>query len=179
MITGMIAGSFDLTTRGHVDVIKQAGLVVDHLTIMIATNASKASRFHSNVRKQILLACLAEENLGDCSYDVNFLDSTDLLIHQAADAGVKILFRGIRNSIDFEYEKTIADVNREIHPNIPTLFLTPKPDYAKISSSLVHGIVGTTGWQKVIANWVHKPVIKVYEIELANRYSKISGVTAQ
>lgn len=177
--TGVIAGSFDLFTRGHLDVVIQAAKLVDHLHIFVAASASKKSRFKFDVRKKVMQDCIDEEihQIGARLY-AHQLDDHELLVRRAEQLGANVLFRGIRNTIDFEYEKSIADVNREICPYIPTLFLTPKPDYCKISSSLVDGIVGKSGWENIIEGWVQSPVIHAYQQQLQERF-KISNAVAQ
>ena len=165
---GLLAGSFDLMTRGHVDVVVQAAKMVDLLYIMVATNSSKKSRFDVGTRIGVILDCIAEHRYGhkdeiECSIQVRSLDDSLLLVNQAHQLGAHILFRGIRNTIDFEYEKSLADVNREIQKNVTTVFVTPRPDMSIISSSLVDGVVGKEGWEKIVKKWVHTPVIRAYK----------------
>jgi pantetheine-phosphate adenylyltransferase len=176
---GVIAGSFDLFTRGHLDVVIQAAKLVDELHIFIAASASKKPRFSFDVRKKVLEECLEEERhqLNSTLFAWQ-LDDYDLLIHKADKLGATVLFRGIRNTIDFEYEKNIADVNRELCPHISTFFLTPEPNLAKVSSSLVDGIVGKSRWESIVERWVQSPVIYAYQQKLQDRL-KISNAVAQ
>ena len=103
MKIGLIAGSFDLTTKGHVDVISQASKLVDKLYITIASNVGKVHRFSAADRKTVLEDCLVESDSVYSQYEVEHLRPNSLLIQQATALGVNVLFRGIRNPIDFEY----------------------------------------------------------------------------
>lgn len=196
MKIGVLAGSFDLTTKGHIDMIQQATKLVDKLYVIIAVNAGKTFRFDPVHRMSVMNECLREiANDFDSSKSLELqglqlsrfmfsvgktkttvqaalMKSNELLVTQARKLKADVLIRGIRNAGDFDYEKSIADVNREINDDLTTAFVVPKPDLAKVSSSLVHGIVGTTNWEEIISKWVQDPVITAYQLKLASTLKK-------
>ena len=76
------------------------------------------------------------------------------LAEYAHSIGATHLLRGVRNTIDFEYEKTMARVNAQMVPQLQTVFLTPSPECENISSSLVRGLIGQPNWEQ----WV-RPLV--------------------
>ena len=74
--------------------------------------------------------------------------------HFAKSVGAEYLLRGVRSGADFEYEKTIAEINSNLEPDIVTVALTPPPEVAKISSSLVKSLIGPEGWRDVIRRYL-------------------------
>ena len=76
------------------------------------------------------------------------------------------MLRGIRDTSDYEYEKTLRHINSDISPEITTVFLMPPREIAEVSSSIVKGLVGSEGWEKVLGKYVPDCVLqKLREIK--------------
>jgi pantetheine-phosphate adenylyltransferase len=141
---GLYPGTFDPLTLGHLDIVKRAIKLVDHLVIGIATNASKTPLFTLQERKAILereTAPLSGE--GRASISVVTFDS--LLVHFAREAGAGVIVRGLRAVSDFEYEFQMVGMNQRLDPNIETVFLMADPRYQAIASRLVKEVAALGG----------------------------------
>jgi pantetheine-phosphate adenylyltransferase len=86
--------------------------------------------------------------------------SNRYLIHYAESIGATHILRGIRSGTDYEYERTMRNINGDLDDGICTVFLMPPRDIAEVSSSMVRGLVGPAGWQKIIRQYVPAPVYK-------------------
>lgn len=153
---GLYPGTFDPVTLGHLDIIKRAIKLVDHLVIGVATNPSKSPMFTLDER----MAMMREETAplagdGRASIEVRTFDS--LLMQFAEAVGANVIVRGLRAVSDFEYEFQLASMNRHLIPQAETLFLTPAETYSFISSSLVREIANLGG---DVSGFVHPAVQK-------------------
>jgi pantetheine-phosphate adenylyltransferase len=151
------AGSFDPLTLGHIWIIRRAADLFDHLTIAIGENADKKYLFSLKKRKAHIEQTLKELKL---TKKVRVVVITNkFLVKFAEENKVPYLIRGLRGSNDFEYEFVMNQVNREMVPEVDTIYLIPPRDLASISSSLVKGLVGPEGWEKAIKKYVPPHVI--------------------
>ena len=117
MRRGLYAGSFDPVTNGHVDVLVHALHLVDHLTVAIGVHPSKAPLFSVEERKALIEeACGATAKARGAEVDVVSFD--DLAIDAARRVGAEILFRGLRDGTDFDYEMQMAGMNQAMAPEI-------------------------------------------------------------
>ena len=124
-------GSFDPVTNGHFDMIERSAKLVDELIIGVLNNSSKNSLFSVGERVSML------EEL-TCHLPNVTVDSFDgLLVDFAKRIDATIIIRGLRAVTDFEYERQIAQTNHEVYPDIETVFLTTRLEYAYISSTIV------------------------------------------
>ena len=124
-------GSFDPVTNGHFDMIERSAKLVDELIIGVVNNSSKNSLFSVGERVSML------EEL-TCHLPNVTVDSFDgLLVDFAKRIDATIIIRGLRAVTDFEYELQIAQTNHEVYPDIETVFLTTRLEYAYISSTIV------------------------------------------
>ncbi len=124
-------GSFDPVTNGHFDMIERSAKLVDELIIGVLNNSSKNSLFSVGERVSML------EEL-TCHLPNVTVDSFDgLLVDFAKRIDATIIIRGLRAVTDFEYELQIAQTNHEVYPDIETVFLTTRLEYAYISSTIV------------------------------------------
>lgn len=166
MLIGVISGSYDPITNGHVWVIQQALLTLGNgkLIVAIGVNAKKTSTFTPDERKQQVSKVLkhALSELDFARIEIKFVED-ELLVNFANDNGASIIFRGIRNSEDFLYESQIQDVNRKIQPHISTVFFIPPAEMSSISSSIVKGLVGFAGWEKVVEEYIHGSIIEAFK----------------
>jgi pantetheine-phosphate adenylyltransferase len=141
---GLYPGTFDPVTLGHLDIIKRAVKLVDHLVIGIANNPSKTQAF--TIKERIAMmrretAPLAGD--GKATIAVETFDS--LLIHFARKIGAGIIIRGLRAVSDFEYEFQMVGMNQRLEPEIETVFLMADPRHQAIASRLVKEIAAFGG----------------------------------
>ncbi len=129
--TAIYPGSFDPITKGHLDVLERASKMFDRVIIAVLKNSSKKSFLPVEDRvKLIKESILNLENVEVDSFE-------GLTIEYAQSKGAHFLIRGLRAVSDFEYELQLCQTNSAIAPDIDTVFLTTKPKYNFISSSIV------------------------------------------
>ncbi len=127
-------GSFDPVTLGHVDLIERASKLFPRLVVAVLNNPDKHSLFSVQQRQEMLArACSHLQNVTIDSFG-------GLLVDYMRSIDAEIVLRGLRAVTDFENEFQMAQVNRQIAPEIETLFLMTSPNYAYISSSAVRQI---------------------------------------
>src|SRR5882672_5473457 len=86
--------------------------------------------------------------------------SNRYLIHYAQLIGATHILRGIRSESDYEFERTMRNINGDLNSEICTVFLMPPRGIAEVSSSMVKGLVGPKGWQRVVRKYVPAPVCR-------------------
>ena len=141
---GLYPGTFDPVTLGHIDIIKRAVKLVDHLIIGIANNPSKSQLFTTEERVAMVrreTAPLAGD--GRATITVETFDS--LLIQFARQAGARVIIRGLRAVSDFEYEFQMVGMNQRLDAEIETVFLMADPRHQAIASRLVKEIAAFGG----------------------------------
>ena len=126
-------GSFDPFTKGHEDIVLRGLTLFDEVIIGIGHNANKARYFA--IEKMI---AWIEETFDGKSIKV--VSYNDLTANVAKDMGAEFLIRGLRNTTDFEYENSIAQVNRYLVENLETVFLITDPHLAPISSTIIRDL---------------------------------------
>ncbi len=136
---GIYAGSFDPISNGHLDIIGRAAKVVDTLVVAVANNTSKKALFTYEEKRQLLL----ETTAGIPNVEVELFEG--LLVNHALKRGANLLVRGIRTVSDFEYEFKMALTNRQMEPQIETIFLMSDGAYAHLASSLIKEIASMGG----------------------------------
>ena len=141
---GLYPGTFDPVTLGHMDIIKRAVKLVDHLVIGVANNPSKTQAFTIEERIAMLrseTAPLAGD--GRATIAVERFDT--LLIHFARKIGARVIIRGLRAVSDFEYEFQMVGMNQRLDPDVETVFLMADPRHQAIASRLVKEIAAFGG----------------------------------
>ncbi|MBO7317222.1 MAG: pantetheine-phosphate adenylyltransferase [Bacteroidales bacterium] len=128
-------GTFDPFTRGHYSVVRRALSMFDEVVVAIGVNALKRPMFTEEERVAMLEGLFADEPR------VKVVSYCGLTVDVARDCGAQFMLRGVRSVMDFEYERSIADVNREIS-GLETVMLFTEPMYAHISSSVVRELIG-------------------------------------
>jgi pantetheine-phosphate adenylyltransferase len=124
-------GSFDPPTNGHVDVIERSARHFDGVCVAVIANPSKKPLFSLEERTELLKEILAHlDNVEITSFD-------GLLVDFARDRGLSVVVKGLRAVSDFEYELQMAEMNSTLLPGLDTIFVTAKPAWAFLSSSLV------------------------------------------
>lgn len=124
-------GSFDPITNGHIDVIKRASKVFDHLIVAVLVNDSKKSMFTLDERLDILKHSI--ENIDNVSFD----SFSGLLVDYCKEKQLSAIVRGLRAISDFEFELQMAQMNRQLYDETETVFFTTSEQYSYLSSSLV------------------------------------------
>jgi len=131
VVTALCPGSFDPPTNGHIDVIERASHLFDEVVVAVIANPSKDSLFSVEERHRLLAGALAR--LGNVR-----IDSFDgLLVDFARSQQISAVVKGLRAVSDFEYELQMAQMNAALLEGLETMFLTAKPSWAFLSSSLV------------------------------------------
>ncbi|HTF80901.1 MAG TPA: pantetheine-phosphate adenylyltransferase [Cytophagales bacterium] len=124
-------GSFDPFTKGHEDIVLRGTHFFDEVIVGIGNNTQKSRTFSVEHMKQLIEECFnGNPKVGVAVY-------TGLTSHFAKQVGACAILRGLRNTTDFEYENTIAQVNKYLNEDLETVFLITSPSLAYISSSIV------------------------------------------
>jgi len=137
--TVIYPGTFDPITNGHVDLAQRAARLFGRLVVAVANNPSKTPLFIPS--KRIALAKQALKDLRN----VEVVGFDGLLIDCAKQHAARIILRGLRAVSDFEYEFQLASMNRNMMPELETLFLTPAEQHSFISANLVKEIARLGG----------------------------------
>lgn len=149
-------GTFDILTLGHVWMIKQGARLFDRLVVAVGDNPSKRNMFDPIERKEMIEHVATELDLPVLVDE--FHDR--YLVDYALSRGSRFLLRGIRNSADYENERTLRVVNSEIRRGVTSVFLMPPPKLAAVASSMVKALIGPTGWEKEVARYVPPSVLE-------------------
>lgn len=137
--TVVYPGTFDPITNGHTDLVSRAAKVFDKVVVGIAESPHKKPLFE--LEERIALAHGELDRLGN----VDVVGFDCLLIDFVREVGADVIIRGLRAVSDFEYEFQLASMNRNLDPDIETLFLTPDENFGFISSTLVKEIARLGG----------------------------------
>lgn len=135
----LFPGSFDPITRGHENIIRRALPLFDKIVVAVGKNANKNYMFSLEQRMQ----WIRDTFEGETKIEVLSYDS--LTVKFAEECNANFLLRGLRNPADFEFEKAIAQANREMNPELETVFLLTSARYAYISSSIVRDVYRNNG----------------------------------
>ena len=131
MARALCPGSFDPPTNGHIDVIERAARHFESVVVAVIANPSKSPLFTLDERKGLLADALAHvDNVEIDSFD-------GLLVDFAREHGLEVVVKGLRAVSDFEYELQMAQMNTTLLPGLDTIFVTAKPSWSFLSSSLV------------------------------------------
>ena len=132
-------GSFDPITLGHESIVRRAIPIFDKIIIAIGENTQKKCMFTLEQRKLWI-----EKTFAD-TYKVEADTYNMLTIDYCKQKNAKYILRGLRNTIDFQYEQNIALINTELEPEIETIFMLTDPRYASVNSSFVREIMNFHG----------------------------------
>lgn len=124
-------GTFDPITNGHLDLIKRASSMFEHVVIGVANNPSKQPLFNLDERVELVKGATSDLN------NISVVGFSGLLVEFAKQHQARILVRGLRAVSDFEYELQLANMNRRLYPELESVFLTPAEENSFISSTLV------------------------------------------
>jgi pantetheine-phosphate adenylyltransferase len=136
---GFTSGSFDPVTNGHLDVIARAARMVDRLVVGIGVHPGKTPLFSTDERIEMLKAETAPiAQAASCRIDI--VTFANLTVDAAKEAGATLIFRGLRDATDFDYEMQMAGMNGTMAPNVDTVFLPASPPVRHITGTLVRQI---------------------------------------
>ena len=131
----LFAGSFDPFTRGHEAVVEEALRLFDEVVIGVGENVSKKGLLSIDSRCQLIEDLYADNDR------VRVAKYSTLTGDFAQEVGAAALVRGVRNTVDFEFERTIEATNRELFPELTTVLLVTPAEYMHISSSMVRELL--------------------------------------
>ena len=139
MKTAVFPGSFDPITSGHVDIVRRALPLFDRVLIAVGVNSQKRYLFPLDQRLAWLRTVFADEP------KVEVAHFEGLTAHYCREIGARYLLRGLRNASDFDYEKTISQLNSIVGEGLETVFLISRPAYSHVSSTIVREIIKGKG----------------------------------
>lgn len=132
-------GSFDPITLGHKDIVSRASLLFDEVIVAVGRNSSKNSMFSVEQRIAWIEAVFSDlENVKSDQYQ-------GLTLDYCKEINANFMIRGLRNTLDFEYEKSIAQMSANIDQSVQTVFLMTAPEFSSINSTIVREIVKYKG----------------------------------
>ncbi len=157
-------GSYDPVTSGHKDIFIRASKLYDKVIVAVAKNPRKTPFFPVDVRVMLLKKVIEPySNIDVCHFD-------ELLVDLAKKEKASVIVKGLRASSDFEYEFQMAQVNHKLAPEIETVFLVTKTDYAFLSSSAVKEVLKFNGCiENLIPPEINNDLIRYYNQYRKNR----------
>ena len=155
MNTVLYPGTFDPITMGHMDLVGRAAKLFDRVVVAVAASPKKNPTFSLEERVELCKEVLEQYP------NVEVVGFSTLLAHFTDEVGANVLLRGLRAVSDFEYEFQLANMNRQLAPQVESLFLTPSEKYSYISSTLVREIASLGGdVTKFVHPAVHEALVK-------------------
>jgi pantetheine-phosphate adenylyltransferase len=139
MQVAVYPGTFDPITNGHVDIVRRALALFDHVIVAVADNMRKAPLFSLEERTQMI-----RDSIGEAArFEVDSFSG--LLVDYAKRRQARVIIRGLRAIADFEYEFQLAHMNRHLAPSVETVFLMTSEESFYVSSSLVKEVATMGG----------------------------------
>jgi pantetheine-phosphate adenylyltransferase len=161
-VVAAYSGTFDPITFGHTDIIERASRMFPRVLVAVGLNPGKNPRFTIDERVDLIRQSVKHLK------NVDVHPFSGLIVDFAREQGVTVLVRGVRTVGDFDYEKQMAVMNRDLYPKLDTVMLVPAPEHAHLSSSLVREIAGLGA---PIEKFVPAPVVPL----LRERFGKKPG----
>ncbi|AIW20331.1 pantetheine-phosphate adenylyltransferase [Vibrio coralliilyticus] len=144
-------GTFDPITNGHLDLIERAADMFDEVIIAVAASPSKNTMF--TLEERVAFAQQVTQHLDN----VSSKGFSGLMVDFAKQENANVLIRGLRTTVDFEYEFGLTNMYRRLMPGLESVFLTPAEEHAFISSTIVREVAIHGG---DVTNFVPKAVAK-------------------
>ena len=152
----IIPGSFDPVTVGHLALVEKASGLFDSVTVLLCHNFDKKTLFTFDQRLELL--SVATSGMSGVTVDSH----QGWLYEYLKEQKDAVLFKGVRNTVDFEYEKAMADFNFE-HSGTETVFVLSDPDFSDVSSTKVRELLAQGGeWKNLIPQNAQKLVENFY-----------------
>jgi pantetheine-phosphate adenylyltransferase len=144
MTTAFYPGSFDPITNGHLDVLVQALSVASKVIVAIGIHPGKTPLFSFDEKADLIRRSLAEA-LPEKANDISIVAFDNLVVDAARSHGATLLIRGLRDGTDLDYEMQMAGMNRQMAPDIQTIFLPAGTASRPITATLVRQIAAMGG----------------------------------
>lgn len=135
----LFPGTFDPPTAGHIDLARRAARLFGRVTVAVADHPTKNALFSLEERLSLLEASLAGVE------GARVARIAGLVVDACEELGATVVVRGVRSGTDFDYEVEMARTNRAMLPRIDTVLLTPSPELAHVSGTLVRQIASMGG----------------------------------
>lgn len=135
----VFSGTFDPVTLGHADVVEKALGLFDEVHVLLAVNPSKNSLFTAEKRLEMLEAAFSKYNVQNMR--VHVVSWERPLFEYCLRNGISHIVKGVRNTSDFEYEKTLALQTRHLCPSVETVLFYSESSFDHISSTYVKGLL--------------------------------------
>jgi pantetheine-phosphate adenylyltransferase len=158
MLTVVYPGTFDPFTRGHEDLVRRAARLFDRVIVGVADSESKRPFF--STAERVAMAREVVTPFGN----VDVAPFSSLLMDFVHAQGARVILRGLRAVSDFEYEFQMAGMNRNLYPEVETLFLTPAEQYMFVSATIVREIAKFGG---DVSQFVHPAVMARLKVKAA------------
>ncbi len=151
-VRGLFAGSFDPYTLGHHAVVTKASRLFDEVYVLVGFNTAKRRNFDAENMKAAIEKALEQDGIQNCkvvTYD-------GMVADYCAENGINFLIRGLRNSMDYDYEENIAQVNKLLNPRLESIYL--RADDTAVSSSMVRELLT---FNKDVSRYVPASVLEL------------------
>ena len=162
MTIAFYPGSFDPLTIGHLDVLLQALEVAERVVVAIGVHPGKVPMFSFEERAELIRASLADV-LSEKGADIDVVSFDNLVVDAARAHGARLLIRGLRDGTDLDYEMQMAGMNRQLAPDIQTVFLPAGVASRPITATLVRQIAAMGG---DVGAFVPTPVSMAMKLKL-------------
>jgi pantetheine-phosphate adenylyltransferase len=160
MKTAVYPGSFDPPTKGHIDVIERAARFFDHLYVLVAESYDKNPMFLAEERKKMLETALPESVLSK----VEVVVWSGLTVNFVKEKEVDGIIRGVRSTVDFRDEQTLANINSKLYKNCETLLFCCRPEYRDVSSRIVKEVAKHGGaLDEFVPDYVKQKLLEKYQ----------------
>ncbi len=161
MRIALYPGSFDPITMGHLDIIKRVYKLFDHIVVGVLHNPKKNTLFTPKERTDIITNVLKAEKLDNC---VSVDSFHGLLVDYTKAKNINVVIRGLRATSDYEYEHTLALMNKELSSELETFFLMASNNYSFVSSNLIKELFP---FGADLKNYVHPIVMEAMKKQLS------------
>ena len=161
-IKAVYPGTFDPITLGHEDLTRRASRLFDQVILAVADSKSKKPLF--TLEERVTIAREAFKDLKN----VEVMGFPGLLMNFVQQHGARVVVRGVRAVSDFDYEFQLAGMNRQLYPDVETIFMTPGEQFAYVSATLVREI-------SILGGDVNKFVSPVVAARLAEKVKQLGG----
>lgn len=143
MTVAILPGSFDPITNGHLDLLERGLKMFERVIVAVLNNDAKTPLFTAEERLELIHQSLQGRDLELNRIEVESFEG--LLVEYAKARGAKVILRGLRAVSDFEYELQMAMMNRNLDPDLETVFLMPQNVYSYLSSRMVKNVASLGG----------------------------------
>jgi pantetheine-phosphate adenylyltransferase len=160
MSEGLYAGSFDPITKGHIDIIRRAGMIVNRLHILVGHNPKKSGLFSIDRRVELIVGALEEVDYLGHTPETGIIvgQFKGLTVDACKQRNIQFIIRGLRAAQDFNAEFELHGIHYDLAPEINTIFLMAPPAFQFISSSRIKELAENKSQE--IVKYVTKNVAK-------------------